>query len=136
MAQKELNSPFTIQDAFYRAVDPTRHVKRNNNFKPGAFKPRENEELSVDWAAKTYPMESARRQAHRWDFKPTPVAQVGANLVTELELNVRYVPIPDNDAHSEIYGSLLHDGRPEGTLARQRLANECTNLGPFDITPP
>ena len=132
MAQGELNPPFTDQDSFYRAVDPTQHFK-NNRVKPRAFAPKPNEGLSVDWSALTSPDKSAQRQAHRWDYAPTPVAEVSAVLVWDIGLDIRPMPEANNNAHCEIYGSLLYSV-PEGTSARQRLANECTTLGPFNVT--
>ena len=136
MAQRGLNPPFTDQDSFYRVVDPTKHYKKNR-VKPGAFAPPLNKGLSVDWSVLTSPSKSAQRQAHRWDYAPTPVAEVSAVLVWDIGLAIRPDPIDNNDAHCEIYGSLLQiGGVPEGTSARQRLANECTTLGPFIVIQP
>ena len=134
MAQGEFNPPLTDQDSFYRAVDPKQF--KNNRVKPRAFAPKPNEGLSVDWAALTSPSESAQRQARRWAYEPTRVAEVSAGLVWDIGLDIRRKSEPDNDAHCEIYGSLLQIGSvPEGTSARQRLANECTKLGPFIVMP-
>ena len=132
MVQGGLGAPLTIDDSFFRVADPRYHLKKNKGIKPSLFKSKNNEGLSVDWAARTCARESARRQAHRWDYAPTHVAEVRASLVLELGLNVRPDPKPENDSHCEIYGFLLHNGPPEGTLARQRLANECIVLGPFE----
>ena len=45
-----------------------------------------------------------------------------------------FVPFYIKVAHCEVYGRNLQiPGVPEGTSARQRLANECTTFGPFII---
>ena len=117
-------------------MDPKNHFK-NSRVRPRAFAPPPNKGLSVDWAALTIPSQSAQRQAHRWGYEPTPVAEVSAGLVCDIGLDIQRKQEPDNDAHCEIYGSLQQmGGDPEGTSARQRLANECTVLGPFTVTPP
>lgn len=126
-----LESPLTIDDSFFRVVNPT-NLRNNHSVKASAFKSKNDEGLSVDWTARTSAIESARRQAHRWDYKPSYVAEVTASLVVGVGLSVRPKPEPENDSHCEIYGDLLHDGPPEGTEARQRLANGCSVLGPFD----
>ncbi len=136
MVQGGLGAPLTIDDSFFRVADPRYHLKKNKGIKPSLFKSKNNEGLSVDWTARTSAIESARRQAHRWNYSPTYIAEVSASLVVGVGLNARHDPKPENDSHCEIYGDLLYDGPPEGTATRQRLANECTVLGPFVVTPP
>ena len=132
MVQGVLKSSLTIDDSFFRVVNPT-NLRKNHSVRPSTFKSRNDEGLSVDWTAKTSAIDSARRQAHRWDYAPTAVAEVSAKLVLEVGLSVRYDPGLGNESHCEIYGNLLHqDGPPEGTEARQRLAIECSVWGPFD----
>ena len=126
-----LESPLTINASFFRVVTPT-NLRNDHRVRASAFKSKNDEGLSVDWTARTTALESARRQAHRWDNSPTYIAEVSASLVVGVGLNARHDPKPENDSHCEIYGDLLHDGPPEGTAARQRLANECSVLGPFD----
>ena len=88
----------------------------------------------MDWAALTTASESAQRQAHRWDYAPTPVAEITGALIVNVGLNVRRDTVGSHEAHCELYGALDHNpSLPEGTSARQRLANECTILGPFVV---
>ena len=104
-----------------------------NKIRPRAFKPKNDEWISVDWEALTTAEESARPWVLTWDC-PIMLGELAANLVWQEGLEINYDWKPENKAHCLIIGELLHSDSPEGTEARARLARGCTPLGPYSPT--
>lgn len=117
-------------DQFYRAIHP--YHWEMNKVKPRAFKPKPNEDISVDWAKLTTPTESANPWIREWG--EVRLGILTAKSIRDEGLDVDPDPKPDNQAHCLISGDLLHDDDGDGLRARQRLARTCNEagvLGPF-----
>ena len=112
-------------DQFYRAINPIHWEK--NRVKARAFKPRGNEDISVDWAKLTTPADSAKPWIKVWGV--VRLGTLTAKSIRDEGLNLDPDPKPDNQAHCLISGHLLHSAGGDGVLVRQRLARTCNELG-------
>ena len=112
-------------DQFYRAINPYHWEK--NKVKPRAFRPRPNEDISVDWAKLTTPQESAKPWIKDW--KVVRLGVLTARSIRDVGLNLEPDPKTDNQAHCLISGHLLHSDDGDGVLTRQQLARTCNELG-------